>query len=473
MEYGLSRRTLLVAAAGAALPGGHTVRSSAPVADTWRGSYRLPGRAEPVALSLSLAGPAMLSLGPGHISLLRPRLERRGARVRFTVPGRPAPLLFDGTVHGGRLEGTVRQGSAQGRFALRPGGPIDARAVGSYRLPSGETVAVVVLGGGFYAVAYERSEIRRLYRIGPAAWDVGAGVELRSPSPGTARLHGAGLRYLDARGVRSTGRQLEVRFPARGTTLAGTLELPPGPGPSAAVALVHGSGPTDRTDVAVLGRFLASRGLAVLAYDKRGIGQSGGAYPGEQATAASVDAYAADASAALAFLAAQPEVDPARTGLAGVSQAGWIVPLAAARDPAIRFLLLLSGPTVTVGESDVWAGLTDQGASPFDRAAAEAQLRRLGPSGFDPLPSIRRVQIPGLWIYGGLDAHVPSFLCVERLQPLTREPGRDLQLVLLPRGNHGLIDSDTGLQADAARSPRFASGLYPAIDAWLDRHGLR
>src|SRR3954451_22676417 len=126
MEYRLTRRTLLAGAIGASLPHERHVRPAAPTGGSWRGSYRLALRAQPVPVSLDLAGRGALSLGPGRVALLRPHVERRGARVRFAVPGRPAPLLFDGTLQRGRLEGTVRQGSVHGRFALRPGGPIDA-----------------------------------------------------------------------------------------------------------------------------------------------------------------------------------------------------------------------------------------------------------------------------------------------------------------------------------------------------------
>ena len=78
---------------------------------------------------------------------------------------------------------------------------------------------------------------------------------------------------------------------------------------------------------------LLHAGVAVLAYDKRGIGKSGGLYPGESPTGATIDQLARDAAAAARFLTTRAEVDPARIGLAGHSQAGWIMPLAATREP--------------------------------------------------------------------------------------------------------------------------------------------
>lgn len=252
------------------------------------------------------------------------------------------------------------------------------------------------------------------------------------------------------------------------------MTLPGGAGPFPAVALAHGSGPTPRETNSILTSFFVSRGLAVLAYDKRGIGQSGGRFPGEAASTSNLDRYAKDAAAAARFLAAQPEIDRSRIGLSGASQAGWIMPLAAAREPAISFLVILVGPTVTQGESDNWGSLTGQGSrDPGDLAELERQVRQTGPSGFDPMPSIRALRIPAVWIYGGKDLNVPTRLCVERLDPLTHDTGRDFSYVVYPRAAHSLLESDHGLTEELARSSHYPKALWPAIDRWLADRGLR
>src|SRR4051794_16564675 len=406
MEYEFTRGAFLTGAA-ATLLGAPTVRS-------WRGSYRLPASAAAEGVSLELrAGRALVALAPGHASLVEGSLRRSGQRLRIVLPGRPHALVLDAVLRrDGRLEGEARQGPVRGPLRLAPGAPLDARAVAGYRLPGGETLALVGLVGHTYAVVYDHDEIRRLYRSGPAAWTVGAGVEARAPAAGTARSQGAGLRWVGQAASRLPVRELEVRFPARGAVLAGTLSLPAAAGRWPAAVLVHGSGLTPRSDETILAHFLASRGIATLVYDKRGVGQSGGRYPGEAASAAAIDAYAADAVAAVRFLAAQPEVDRARLGLAGTSQAGWVVPQAAVGEPAVRWVLLWSGPAVTQGESDLWGDLTGGGATAVARAAARRQVRAAGPSGVDPLPAIRRLGVPGLWLYGGLDMHVPAWLSV-------------------------------------------------------------
>ena len=182
-----------------------------------------------------------------------------------------------------------------------------------------------------------------------------------------------------------------------------------------------------------------------------------------------VDQYARDVEAQARFLAAQPEVDPAKIGVAGASQAGWIMPLAATREPAIRFLLGFVAPTLTQGETDLWANLNAHGQAPPTRTDEdmEAEVRAAGPSGVDPMPAIRSLRIPAFWLFGGKDRTVPSRLCAERLDPLTREPGRDLSYRVFPGGTHGLILTANGLIAEQQRSSRFVEGLYPAVRDWL------
>ena len=150
------------------------------------------------------------------------------------------------------------------------------------------------------------------------------------------------------------------------------------------------------------------------------------------------------------------------------------MPLAATREPAVRFLVLLVSPAVTQGESDFYSQLTTQGAAIPTQSPAdiEAEVRRQGPSGFDPLPAIRALRIPALWLYGGNDQHVPTRLSVERLEPLTKEPGRDFSYAVFPTANHGLVDTEHGLNAEAQRSSRFAPGLLSTMAGWLRSHGL-
>ena len=115
-------------------------------------------------------------------------------------------------------------------------------------------------------------------------------------------------------------RDEDVAYPsAPGVRLAGTLTLPPGRGPFPAAVLIAGSGPHGRDEEVfghklflVLADHLTRSGIAVLRYDKRGLGGSSGDYRG----ATSAD-FAADAEAAAAYLRRRPEIDPRRIGLIG------------------------------------------------------------------------------------------------------------------------------------------------------------
>jgi dienelactone hydrolase len=226
--------------------------------------------------------------------------------------------------------------------------------------------------------------------------------------------------------------------------------------------------------VLLYGLYANHLGLVTLICDKRGVSQSGGTYPGEFPGTPAVDQYARDTEAQARFLAAQPEVDPAKVGVAGGSQAGWIMPLAASREPAIRFMLGLVSPTLTQTQTDLWANLNSQGQTLPTQTdeQMEAEVRASPPNGVDPLPSIRAMRIPAFWIYGGKDRVVPSRLCVERLDPVAKEPGRDFTYRIFPGGTHGLILTANGLIAEQAESNRFVEGLFPAIREWLAARGL-
>ena len=142
-------------------------------------------------------------------------------------------------------------------------------------------------------------------------------------------------------------RSEEVRFTNTrdSVTLAGTLTLPDGPGPFPAVALVTGSGAQNRDEeiyghklFAVIADHLTRHGIAVLRYDDRGVGQSSGNF-----SAGTSEDFTRDALAAVDFLTTRTEIARNRIGLIGHSEGGMIVFMAAAQNPAIRFVVSLAG----------------------------------------------------------------------------------------------------------------------------------
>src|SRR5688572_1859660 len=133
--------------------------------------------------------------------------------------------------------------------------------------------------------------------------------------------------------------------------LAFSLDLPAGAGPFPAIVLGHGSGRVTRDQQGFLSSRLTSLGFAVLRFDKRGVGESTGTFVfvGTRDSPTVFPELASDVAAGVRFLRTRPEIDARRIGLAGVSQAGWILPLAARQAGDIAFMVLLSGPVCSVG----------------------------------------------------------------------------------------------------------------------------
>lgn len=187
--------------------------------------------------------------------------------------------------------------------------------------------------------------------------------------------------------IAGTFRQGGQRFPFRNQAaeldLAGTLVLPEGPGPFPAVLFVSGSGPQDRDELImghrpflVLADHLARHGIASLRFDDRGFGKSEGDHLGS-----TVEDFASDAEAGLAFLLSQPEIDRRAVGILRHSEGGVSGPLAAVARKDVAFLVLLAPPAVPLDRlmarptTDL---LRQRGVSPLLAEAAVArQLRDL------------------------------------------------------------------------------------------------
>ena len=242
--------------------------------------------------------------------------------------------------------------------------------------------------------------------------------------------------------------------------LAGKVTSPATAGRHPAIAIVHGSEAGDRDYYDMLVNLYTSLGYVVLTYDKRGVGASKGSYQ-EFPSERNVENLAGDAIGALRVLAARKNVDPARIGLAGASQAGWIIPRAAARSPLVKFAIVVSGPAMSVGEQGLYQGLTGGGTSNPTRAQIEEQLSGADPSGFDPRPDLEKLSIPTLWLFGSEDKSVYAAQSVEILKALPTPP----EIEVFPRAGHFLLDTPHGLNSELTGAHRFV--YLQAIAAWL------
>ena len=131
----------------------------------------------------------------------------------------------------------------------------------------------------------------------------------------------------------------DVVLDSKGVNLSGTLVCPEGTEITAAVIFVHGSGKQNRN--LYLAERFAEEGIAALVYDKRGVGKSDGKYKGEQSVSEhNLKLLAEDALSALNVITAHPKLKNIPLGLTGISQAGWIVPIAAEKSSIADFILL-------------------------------------------------------------------------------------------------------------------------------------
>ncbi len=261
-----------------------------------------------------------------------------------------------------------------------------------------------------------------------------------------------------------------VAFQGNGIVLAGTLFTPTGKGPFPGIVVVHGSAPLKRGFYSVWAERIARAGFIVLVTDKRGVGGTGGTFNNQDnGSRANLSLLAGDVVAAVEYLATQPDVDPARLGLVGVSQAGWVAPLAASRSTRIRYLALVTAPAVSVFEEHVWSELRgdDERSANTTRAAAEGVMDTVGSHGFNPRPVLGALNIPGLWLFGDEDNSIPTGKSVAVLDSLRTSAGKDFSTVRFPRAGHALFTRSTGV------IPHIEPASWGHLTAWLQKHGAR
>lgn len=238
----------------------------------------------------------------------------------------------------------------------------------------------------------------------------------------------------------------DIRFESTGVTLAGTIYTPRHP--QAAVVLVHGSDKTPR--MADFASLLAQSGILVLTYDKRGVGESGGIYVGVEVGTNNVDQanltlLAEDVNASIKTLHQRNKNVP--IGLVGFSQAGWIIPIAANKNPYVDFMVIFSGSLVSTLEQLRFQFFTD-GNKNFWDSHTEAEVRehirtasdRYEFANTDPYDSLSILSIPGLWLFGEKDIQVPVGLSIERLNALKAQ-GKPFEYCLFSTLGHHVSGS--------------------------------
>ena len=206
-----------------------------------------------------------------------------------------------------------------------------------------------------------------------------------------------------------------------------------------------------------------AHGVAVLLFDRRGSGKSGGDFQ-----TATFGDLASDGIAGLHYLKTRKDIDRRHIGVWGVSQGGWIAPLAAVMSDEIAFVVVVSGPGVSPAEQMSYsaayslreAGYSDEivkealklralvdsyfrGQSRaeevrpalakarsqqwFDLAYVRAELPQNPKTtkwyqemDFNPLPTLAKLRVPVLFFFGETDRWVPIEESIKKITEATR-----------------------------------------------------
>src|SRR6266481_4446798 len=307
----------------------------------------------------------------------------------------------------------------------------------------------------------------------------------------------------------------DIVFEGRGgVKLAGRLVLPKGNEGIPIVVLVHGAERESARESYALQRLFPAENVGVFVYDKRGTGGSAGKYTQDFETLAD------DAVAAMREAKRIAGTRCARIGYQGGSQGGWVAPLAATRAP-VDFVIVSFGLAVSVIDEDqeevalemrlkghsqeeiskalevasaaealFESGFTS-GFERFDAVRAKyrnepwykdlhgnythfilpytaAEIREKGkdliliigqtPFRYDPMPTLRAVKAPQVWILGEDDLEAPSAETSRRIKMLITE-GKPIALALFPHAEHGMTDYEVAPDGERV-STRYAPGYF-------------
>jgi dienelactone hydrolase len=310
----------------------------------------------------------------------------------------------------------------------------------------------------------------------------------------------------------ATFEEVDVTVGTGEWALPGTLTRPKGDGPFPAVVLVHGSGPNDRDETLGpnkpfqdLAWGLATRGIAVLRYDKRSKVHQRKilADPKLEATMTVKDETIDDALAAAALLQKAKGIDPKRVFILGHSLGGYLMPRIALAaegldiagfmsmagltrpldDTVLRQMTYLYGLAGTnLSEEDrkkleeVKAAvdrikaLTDADKSSTSKLLGAMPAYWLDLRGYDPPQTAKSVQAPMLFLQGGRDYQVQTVDLENWKKALGSRS--DVEFRLYPKLNHLFYEGE-GVLTPLEYMQKHGSVAPYVIDdiaGWIAKH---
>jgi pimeloyl-ACP methyl ester carboxylesterase len=510
------------------------------LAPEWMGGYTFGGNWTLLRMHITGSGSELSATidVPSVDLVAQPvtNLRQRSSTIAFGVPQGAAQLSFEGHIGEDSIEGMVVSEQRQGKFQLLRLAAVDrashAQYQGAYEWTANHLVYIQFwdeLGKDQLGIFDESGETRTLNAMGDDKFFVGSGVAYPVPLEARIAFHRNERGAVTSLSWQSPGKvaraaervtpysQQDITFRNGDVQLAGTLMLPNRVGKHPAMVLIHGSGPEDRNALLPFVRFVARHNIALLAYDKRGVGGSTGDWKNS-----SFSDLAGDAIAALKFLKLRDDIDPKQIGVFGVSQGGWIGPLVASRWQDTAFLISVSGAGVTPAEetldymqnelraNEVPANEVAEAVSliklaynyartgerwdeymaarkklekrswlpyigaPATQDDAQWALMRLTYF-YDPLPALKNVHCPTLALFGELDLNVLPEKNKAKWEAALREGGnRDYTLLILAEGNHVLMEARTGSSEEFPSLQRFLPEYFSTLLTWMSHriHGF-
>jgi uncharacterized protein len=293
----------------------------------------------------------------------------------------------------------------------------------------------------------------------------------------------------------------EIAFESGSFRVVGDLRLPEGRrGPFPVILFVHGSGPADRTGEGsyppIMER-MARAGFATFSWDKPGTGES----TGELREPTLRHQRAQIVLNAIEVMKARRDIDPQRIGLWGISQAGYVTPLALAQSKDIAFMICVSCPGMSGVDQTTYQHMamalctgTPQGqADRRKKLLAELDAARTyktyegyahyrevidtlfgtaaqAPEGrgfkvvpqdawqandsenedwWNPIEVIEQTKIPVLAIFGDKDPQIDPIQGAYAYREALKQADNPLsQVKIFPKANHSIAVSETGCPAD-------------------------
>ena len=310
----------------------------------------------------------------------------------------------------------------------------------------------------------------------------------------------------------------KIEFESGHFKVVGELRIPSGVGKYPLVIMVHGDGPAYRSYFYTLKKCFLRAGYATMIWDKPGTGQSKGKFSRQHRLAERTDILCDAIKTAKSY----PRLDSGRIGVWGISQAGYVIPLALQKTEGISFMILVgvagqNGIEQTAffvsqqiqcegfseEEAKEAAGLAVKvsSAKTYEEYVANGKIllakypivkdldymagilpeerwkaRALdGEAYFNPITIIERTKIPALVVLGEKDRNVNPFQSVEAYnKALSKAGNTNFRVELIAGADHNIILCETGCQKERRQRSRkewanYAPVYLDLMEDWLKK----